>query len=72
MSGAHQARVCLYRAFQRGQVLPYQHADRTERAGKNIAVAGQDAAHQPLSHQQPVVPGRFARLWLCEGQQGVA
>lgn len=57
--------VCLYRAKQCWQILPYQYADRQERIGYDFTEAGKDFAYQSFYNQQQLVPGRPAGLWFC-------
>ena len=63
------ARVCFHRTLQRGQVEPHQHAHPQAQAGHDIGHTGQDDAHQPLPHQQGMVPRRPPRLRLCPTRQ---
>ena len=66
MPERYEAGICLYRSLQCGEIEPHQYALPQQETGEDIGHAGKDAAHQPFHHQQRVVSGGPARLWLCE------
>ena len=55
----------LHRPKQCGKVVAHKYAHPPQGVGKGVGYSGLDQADKPLPHQQAVVFGRFAWLWLC-------
>ena len=67
--------VCLYRAKQCWQILPYQYADRQERSGNDFTETREDIAYQSFYYQQQLVlvdlPGYGFAQRGKEGRQNI-
>ena len=66
MPASRPARVCFYWPVECGKIVAYQHVDGAKETCINVGKTGKDPTDQPFQHRRFVVPGRPARLRLCQ------